>query len=109
MVFTITDAAASRILEIAKSDSTPPVLRVAVDGGGCSGFQYIFDAGATKSEDDVIFEHSGATVVIDSVSLDLLSGCSIDYVEDLGSASFVVINPKAKAKCGCGNSFSMDI
>ena len=82
-------------------------LRIAVSGGGCSGFQYGFTFDDQRNEDDVVFERDGVAVVVDDVSLGLLSGAEIDFVEDLMGASFQIRNPNAASSCGCGNSFSI--
>jgi iron-sulfur cluster insertion protein len=82
-------------------------LRIAVSGGGCSGFQYGFTFDEEKNEDDVVFERDGVVVVVDEVSLDLLAGAEVDFVEDLMGASFQIKNPNAASSCGCGNSFSI--
>ena len=82
-------------------------LRIAVSGGGCSGFQYGFSFDDQRNEDDVVFERDGVAVVVDDVSLGLLSGAEIDFVEDLMGASFQIRNPNAASSCGCGNSFSI--
>ena len=82
-------------------------LRIAVSGGGCSGFQYGFSFDDQHNEDDVVFERDGVAVVVDEVSLDLLDGAEIDFVEDLMGAAFQVRNPNAASSCGCGNSFSI--
>lgn len=82
-------------------------LRIAVSGGGCSGFQYGFTFDDQRNDDDVVFERDGVAVVVDDVSLGLLSGAEIDFVEDLMGASFQIRNPNAASSCGCGNSFSI--
>lgn len=82
-------------------------LRIAVSGGGCSGFQYGLSFDAQRNEDDFVFERDGISVVVDDVSLDLLNGAEIDFVEDLMGASFQIKNPNAASSCGCGNSFSI--
>jgi iron-sulfur cluster insertion protein len=83
------------------------MLRISVSGGGCSGFQYGFDFDEAVNEDDRLFERDGARVVIDEVSLELLKGSRIDFVEDLMGAYFKVENPNATSSCGCGSSFAM--
>ena len=83
------------------------MLRVSVEGGGCSGFQYKFDMERTQAEDDILIQRDGAAVLIDSVSLNYLAGSEIDFVDDLIGASFRINNPQAKASCGCGTSFSL--
>ena len=104
---TLSDSAAKRIARIISGESEPKVLRVSVSGGGCSGFQYGFELEDSGKDDDLVIEKSGATVVIDSVSLLYLTGSEIDYVDDLIGASFQVRNPNATAACGCGTSFSI--
>lgn len=104
---TMTERAARRIGEILRTEPSGAMLRVSVEGGGCSGFQYKFDVERAKGEDDIVLARDGATVLIDSVSLQYLAGSEIDYVDDLIGASFKVNNPQAKASCGCGTSFSL--
>ncbi len=82
-------------------------LRVAVVGGGCSGFSYTFDFADTPEEDDLVIERDGATVLVDKVSLDFLAGSEIDYSDELIGAAFKINNPNAKSGCGCGTSFSI--
>jgi len=101
---TVTPAAAKRILEIAPGHAS---LRIAVNGGGCSGFQYEFKLENDRAEDDAAFERDGATVLVDSVSLGFLDGSTVDFVDDLMGQSFRVQNPQAKSSCGCGTSFSL--
>jgi iron-sulfur cluster assembly accessory protein len=103
---TMTERAARRIGEILKAEPTGSALRVSVEGGGCSGFQYKFDVDRSKAADDLAIERAGATVLIDSMSLQYMAGAEIDFVDDLIGAAFRVNNPKAKASCGCGTSFS---
>ena len=104
----VTENAAKRIAFLMGQETTPDVkLRIAVSGGGCSGFQYGFTFDDLVNEDDKVFERDGATVVIDDTSLELLAGAEIDFVEDLVGASFQIRNPNAKSSCGCGNSFSL--
>jgi len=103
----LTDRAAKRIAAILKAEAAPVVLRLAVTGGGCSGFQYDFLLDDTRADDDLVIEKEGATVVIDSMSLDFLRGSQIDFVNEMIGASFKVINPNATASCGCGTSFSV--
>ena len=83
------------------------MLRVSVSGGGCSGFQYIFDVDREKAPGDLVIERDGATVLIDETSLDLLEGCTIDFVDDLVGQSFRITNPNATSSCGCGTSFAL--
>ena len=103
---TVTERAARRILEIAASEPAT-MLRVSVEGGGCSGFQYKFDLERAAAADDIIVEQGGAKVLIDPVSLGYISGSEIDFIDDLIGASFRVKNPKATASCGCGTSFAL--
>jgi len=104
---TVTERAAQRIAEIVACENQARLLRVSVEGGGCSGFQYKFNLVAQAETDDVVFERSGAKVVIDPVSMGFLAGSEIDFVDDLIGASFRVNNPKATQSCGCGTSFSI--
>ena len=104
---TVTERAAKRIAEIVAGEAAARALRVSVEGGGCSGFQYKFDLVPDAGDDDTILERSGAKVVIDQISLGFLAGSEIDFVDDLIGASFRVNNPKATASCGCGTSFSI--
>ena len=101
----VTDRAFERLAEIGAA-AQGQVLRVAVDGGGCSGFQYDISLGQAK-DDDLVLEHSGERVVIDSVSLPFLGDAVIDFSEELIGARFVIDNPNASSSCGCGTSFSM--
>src|SRR5262245_39622313 len=103
---TMTERAARRIGEILKAEPTGSALRVSVEGGGCSGFQYKFDVDRAQAADDLVIDRDGATVFIDSVSLQYMAGAEIDFVDDLIGAAFRVNNPIAKASCGCGASFS---
>src|SRR5690242_4938829 len=98
----LTDRAAQRIAAILKEETDPVMLRLAVTGGGCSGFQYDFCFDDARAEDDLVIEKGGATVLIDSVSLDFLKGAEIDFVDEMIGASFKVNNPNATASCGCG-------
>jgi iron-sulfur cluster assembly accessory protein len=104
---TMTPNAARRIKEILASEPDKRALRVAVNGGGCSGFQYEFALDSGRNDDDIVIERDGATVVIDSVSLAYLGGSEIDFVDDLIGQAFKVKNPNATASCGCGTSFSI--
>ena len=104
---TVTERAAQRIGEILKAEPAGAMLRVSVQGGGCSGFQYKFDVERAKGDDDIVVARGGATVLIDSVSLQYLAGSEIDFVDDLIGAAFKVNNPLAKASCGCGTSFTL--
>lgn len=107
MTITVTDRAAIRIAEIVAAEATTPVLRVSVEGGGCSGFQYKFDLVGSRAEDDLVIERNGAVVVIDPLSQQYMEGAEIDFVDDLIGASFKINNPVATASCGCGTSFSI--
>lgn len=104
---TVTERAAQRIAEIAKAEPANPMLRISVEGGGCSGFQYKFDLVGASEPDDVVIERDGARVLIDTTSLGYLGGSQIDFVDDLMGASFRIRNPNATASCGCGTSFSI--
>jgi iron-sulfur cluster insertion protein len=105
---TVTDNAARRIAMLKEQEHCENAfLRVAVSGGGCSGFRYGFSFDEERHEDDVLFEKDGVAVVVDSVSLTFLDGAEIDFVEDLIGASFQIRNPNAASSCGCGNSFSI--
>ncbi|MVA97560.1 iron-sulfur cluster insertion protein ErpA [Nitratireductor sp. CAU 1489] len=103
----LTDAAAKRIARIMAAEPGKTALRVAVEGGGCSGFSYTFDLVDTRNDDDVAIEKDGATVLIDEISLVYLGGSVIDFVDDLMGQSFQIKNPNAVASCGCGTSFSI--
>ena len=105
--FTVTDRAAERIARILKGEAQESVMRVSVEGGGCSGFQYRFEVEGGGTPEDLVIERNGATVVIDPVSLQYLTGSKLDYVDDLIGASFQVVNPNATASCGCGTSFAL--
>jgi len=104
---TLSAAAARRILAIGAEEGRGLMLRVAVDGGGCSGFQYRFDLVEATEPDDLKIERDGAAALVDEMSLDLLKGSEIDFVDELASAEFRVRNPNAKSSCGCGVSFSI--
>lgn len=103
---TLTPAAAKRVATIAAKQARPAVLRLAVEGGGCSGFQYKFELGDPEG-DDSVSETDGVRLVVDPVSLDLVAGSTVDFVESLGGAAFKVENPQAAAGCGCGSSFGI--
>ncbi|MEP6968123.1 MAG: iron-sulfur cluster assembly accessory protein [Pseudomonadota bacterium] len=104
---TLSPAAARRLHVIAKREGKPMMLRVAVDGGGCSGFQYRFDLVEAAEPDDLKVERDGAAAVVDVVSLALLKGSEIDFADELAAAEFKIRNPNAKSSCGCGVSFSI--
>lgn len=103
----LTARAARQVANILKDEGEGTFLRVSVQGGGCSGFQYGFTLDASRNEDDLVLERDGATVLIDSVSVEYLAGSEIDYVDDLIGASFKIANPNATSSCGCGTSFSI--
>jgi iron-sulfur cluster insertion protein len=103
---TLSPGAARRVAFIADRQGKPAVLRLSVDGGGCAGFSYKFELGEVE-EGDAIAETDGVSLVVDEVSLGLIDGSEVDYVEDLGGAAFKVTNPNAASGCGCGSSFSV--
>jgi iron-sulfur cluster insertion protein len=103
----LTAPAAARVAAIAKRQGKQPILRLAVDGGGCAGFQYRFDLAEQIEADDTAAVQDGVTLVVDEVSLDLVRGSAVDFVESLGGAAFQVTNPNAASGCGCGTSFSI--
>lgn len=104
---TLTQSAARRVAAIAERKSKPAILRLAVDGGGCAGFTYRFDLADAPDDEDSVSETDGVRLVVDPASLELVRGCSVDFVEDLGGAAFRVTNPNAQSGCGCGSSFSV--
>jgi iron-sulfur cluster assembly accessory protein len=104
---TVSARAARRIGEILQGEPAGAMLRVSVEGGGCSGFQYKFDIDSARADDDIVIAQDGATVLIDPVSLNYMAGAEIDFVDDLIGTSFRVNNPKATASCGCGTSFTV--
>ncbi|PZQ55971.1 MAG: iron-sulfur cluster insertion protein ErpA [Phenylobacterium zucineum] len=104
---TLSPAAAARIRHIGAEEGRPIMLRVAVEGGGCSGFQYQFDLVDEVQDDDLRVERDGAAALVDVVSLALLKGSEIDFVDELAGAEFRIRNPNAKSSCGCGVSFSI--
>ena len=104
---TVTEQAAQKIGEILGREAPGAKLRVSVEGGGCSGFQYKFDIERDQNGDDFVITRDGATVLIDPVSLGYLAGSQIDFVDDLIGAAFKVNNPNVTASCGCGTSFSL--
>jgi len=104
---TLSPSAAARVATIAERQGKPAILRLAVDGGGCSGFQYKFELADAVDDDDVDSETDGVRLIVDPVSLELVAGCVVDYVESLGGAAFRVENPNATAGCGCGSSFAV--
>jgi iron-sulfur cluster assembly accessory protein len=104
---TVSERAARRIGEILKAEPSGTMLRDSGEGGGCSGFQYKFDIERAKAADDLVIDRDGAVVLIDPVSVNYMAGSQIDFVDSLIGASFKVINPQAKASCGCGTSFTL--
>lgn len=104
---TLTSSAAQRIALIAQKQTRPAILRLSVEGGGCSGFQYKFDLADAPDTDDMVSETDGVKLVVDPASLDLVGGSIVDFVESLGGAAFKVENPNAAAGCGCGSSFGI--
>jgi iron-sulfur cluster assembly accessory protein len=103
----LTPSAAARVAAIAARQGKSPILRLSVEGGGCAGFQYKFGLAERIEADDLATVEDGVTLVVDEISLDLVRGCAVDYVESLGGASFQVSNPNAASGCGCGTSFSI--
>jgi iron-sulfur cluster assembly accessory protein len=103
----LSPAAAQRIRAIGEAEGRDVMLRVAVEGGGCSGFQYQFDLVDTAEPDDLRVERDGAAALIDEMSMVMLKGSEIDFVDELAGAEFRVRNPNAKSSCGCGVSFSI--
>jgi iron-sulfur cluster assembly accessory protein len=104
---TLSPAAARRIRAIGETEGRPLMLRLAVEGGGCSGFQYLFDLVEAAEPDDHRIERDGAVAVVDDISVALVKGSEIDFVDELAGAEFRVRNPNAKSSCGCGVSFSI--
>ena len=104
---TLTPAAAQRVAAIAAKQAKPAILRLSVEGGGCSGFQYRFGLSDAAEADDLISETDGVKLVVDPISHDLVAGSTVDFVESLGGAAFKVENPQAAAGCGCGSSFGI--
>ena len=104
---TITDRAVTRVAKVLSGEAPGSMLRIAVNGGGCSGFQYAFEIERARADDDLVLARDGATVLIDPVSLDFLKGAQIDFVDDLIGQSFKIENPNATSSCGCGTSFSV--
>ncbi|NBC37986.1 iron-sulfur cluster insertion protein ErpA [Novosphingobium sp. FSY-8] len=103
----LSPSAAARVAWIAQKQGKPAVLRLSVEGGGCSGFQYRYGLAEGINADDTVTETDGVQLVVDAVSLDLVAGCVVDYVENLGGTAFKVENPNAVAGCGCGSSFAV--
>ncbi len=103
----LSPAAAARVAKIAERQGKPAILRLSVEGGGCAGFQYRFGLADAAEADDTVVKTDGVTLVVDEVSLDLVRGSIVDFVESLGGAAFQVKNPQAASGCGCGTSFSI--
>ncbi|MAA98388.1 MAG: iron-sulfur cluster assembly accessory protein [Stappia sp.] len=103
----MSDSAVRRIARILEKEADGTMLRISVEGGGCSGFQYKYDLVTTREDDDLVLERDGATVLIDAISLDYMSGSEIDFVDDIMGQAFQIKNPLAAAGCGCGTSFSI--
>ena len=106
-VVSLSARAAKRINAILATEPAGSMLRIAVNGGGCSGFQYAFEITTDKQDDDLIIQRDGAVVLIDSVSLEYIKGSEVDFVDDLIGQSFKIHNPNAVAACGCGTSFTV--
>jgi iron-sulfur cluster assembly accessory protein len=104
---TLTERAAHRIKEIMAAEPEGSMLRISVNGGGCSGFQYAFDIERGRQDEDLVIERDGAAVLVDQVSLQSMAGSVIDFVDDLMGQSFRIKNPNATSSCGCGTSFSI--
>jgi len=104
---TVTERAVSKIATILSKEPAGSMLRVSVEGGGCSGFQYKFDVERERADDDLVLGRDNATVLIDPISVGFLAGSEIDFVDDLIGAAFKINNPNAKASCGCGTSFAL--
>ena len=103
----LSPSAAARVAAIAARQDKPAILRLSVEGGGCAGFQYKFGLADAAEADDEMVEQNGVTLVVDPISLDLVRGSTVDFVESLGGAAFQVTNPNAASGCGCGTSFSV--
>ena len=103
-----TDAAAAKVRELIDEEGNPNLaLRVYIQGGGCSGFQYGFSFDESRAEDDLALEKGGVTLLVDPLSLQYLAGAEVDYSESLSGAQFVIRNPNARTTCGCGSSFTV--
>src|ERR1700743_2149116 len=103
----LTDAAAQRLAALSQSEGHPVLLRVAVEGGGCSGFQYRFDLVQSSEPDDLRIENAGQAALVDEMSLVMLKGAQIDFIDEIAGAEFKIRNPNARTSCGCGVSFSI--
>ncbi|MEM9013975.1 MAG: iron-sulfur cluster insertion protein ErpA [Pseudomonadota bacterium] len=104
---TVSERAAAQIAAILAKEPEGAKLRVAVEGGGCSGFQYTFDIVSDREDEDLVLDANGFDVLIDSVSVDYMAGSEIDFSDELIGAAFKINNPNATAACGCGTSFSL--
>ncbi len=104
---TMTERAARRIVNVLKAEPEGSMIRLSVNGGGCSGFQYDFGFDRERAPDDLVVELDGAVMLVDSTSMELLAGSTVDFVDDLMGQAFKVVNPNATASCGCGTSFSI--
>lgn len=104
---TLSASAAARVATIAAKQGKPAILRLSVEGGGCSGFQYKFGLAEGIDGDDSVVETDGVKLAVDAVSLDLVRGCTVDFIDNLGGQAFKVDNPQAAAGCGCGTSFAI--
>lgn len=104
---TLSAAAAARVSKVLAREAPGSALRVAVDGGGCSGYQYSFNIVDDAAPDDLVLVRDGATVLIDPISVDYMKGSEIDFVDDLIGQAFKIHNPNATASCGCGTSFAL--
>jgi iron-sulfur cluster insertion protein len=103
----LTASAAKRVASIAARQAKPAILRLAVDGGGCAGFTYKFELADAAADEDSVSETDGVKLVVDPMTLELVKGSAVDFVEDLGGEAFRVTNPNAQSGCGCGSSFSV--
>jgi iron-sulfur cluster assembly accessory protein len=106
-LISLTPSAAKRVAWIATRQAKPAILRLAVDGGGCAGFTYKFELAEHADGEDAVAETDGVQLVVDPMSLELVKGSAVDFVEDLGGVAFKVTNPNAQSGCGCGSSFSI--
>lgn len=105
--FHITPNAQNHIANVAKVDGVPPILRIKVDSGGCSGFKYIFEFVSTIEKDDHIFEIGDVKVIVDAISLHFLENAELDFIDEMMGSYFLIKNPNAQSSCGCGSSFSV--
>ncbi len=107
LTMTLSPSAAARVVVIASKLGKPAILRLSVEGGGCSGFQYKFGLADAPESDDLVVERGGVRLLVDAISLDLVAGSEVDYIESLGGSAFKVTNPNAASGCGCGSSFAI--